>query len=82
MLTPREVLDLPHWQVRNSFAKVEHPVFGVVTLPITGKLSKTPLRVKWLSAAIGEDNDDVFQKYGLKRKGSGGPHRQGENGGS
>jgi len=68
MLTPREVMEQAHWQARSTFAKVEHPVFGVVTLPITGKLSKTPLRVKWISAAVGEDNAYVFEKYGLKKR--------------
>jgi CoA:oxalate CoA-transferase len=66
MLTPKEVLDQEHWKIRGSFAKAEHPDFGVVTLPVTGKMSKTPLRVKWISANIGEDNDYVFKKYGLE----------------
>ena len=59
-----------HWQVRGTFAKVDHPAYGIVTLPVTGKMSKTPLRVKWLSAEIGEDNAYVFNKYGLKPKGN------------
>jgi crotonobetainyl-CoA:carnitine CoA-transferase CaiB-like acyl-CoA transferase len=71
MLTPKEVLEQEHWQVRGSFAKVDHPAFGIVTLPITGKMSKTPLRVKWISAAIGEDNESIFKKYGLKPKEAG-----------
>ena len=65
MLTAKEVLQERHWQVRGTFSKVEHPAYGVVTLPITGKMSKTPLRVKWISANIGEDNDYIFKKYGL-----------------
>jgi len=68
MLTPREVLEQNHWQVRGSFPKVDHPAFGVVTLPVTGKMSKTPLRVKWISANIGEDNDYIFKKYKLEAK--------------
>lgn len=70
MLTPKEVLDQEHWRVRGSFAKVDHPAFGIVTLPVTGKMSKTPLRVKWVSADIGEDNAYVFHKYELKPKGN------------
>ncbi len=68
MLTPREVLNQDHWRVRNTFEKVNHPHFGIVTLPVTGKMSKTPLRVKWLSANIGEDNEYIFKKYGLQKK--------------
>jgi CoA:oxalate CoA-transferase len=66
MLTPKEVLEQEHWKIRGSFAKAEHSDFGIVTLPVTGKMSKTPLRVKWISANIGEDNDYVFKKYGLQ----------------
>jgi crotonobetainyl-CoA:carnitine CoA-transferase CaiB-like acyl-CoA transferase len=64
-VTPQEVLQEKHRQVRGSFTKIDHPAYGVVTLPVTGKMSKTPLRIKWSSAAIGEDNDYVFKKYGL-----------------
>jgi crotonobetainyl-CoA:carnitine CoA-transferase CaiB-like acyl-CoA transferase len=68
MLTPKEVLEQEHWKIRGSFAKAEHPTFGLVTLPVTGKMSKTPLRVKWISANLGEDNDYIYQKYGLVPK--------------
>lgn len=71
MLTPDEVLREEHWKVRGTFPQITHPSFGVVTLPTTGKMTKTPLRVKWISAAIGEDNDYVFEKYGLVQKTSG-----------
>ena len=69
MLTPKEVMEQEHWQVRGSFSKVDHPDFGIVTLPIAGKMSKTPLRVKWISANIGEDNDTIFKKYELNPRG-------------
>ncbi|HOJ52650.1 MAG TPA: CoA transferase [Syntrophales bacterium] len=62
MITPREVLDQEHWKVRETFAR-----FGVVVLPVTGKLSRTPLRVKWLSTQIGQDNDYIYEKYHLER---------------
>ncbi|MCX7982631.1 MAG: CoA transferase [Syntrophales bacterium] len=62
MISPREVTEQEHWQVRGTFAR-----FGVVTLPVTGKMSRTPLRVKWLSTKIGQDNDYIYEKYNLKR---------------
>ncbi|MBP7765801.1 MAG: CoA transferase [Syntrophaceae bacterium] len=68
MLTAKDVLQDKHWQVRGTFNKIEHPAYGVVTLPITGKMSRTPLRIKWISAGIGEDNDYIFKKYGLSAK--------------
>jgi len=61
MLTPEEVLREEHWQARNTFAQ-----FGIVTLPVTGKMSRTPLRVKWLSTQVGQDNDYVFKKFKLE----------------
>jgi len=71
MLTPKEVLEEKHWQVRGSFTKIDHPAYGIVTLPVTGKMSKTPLRVKWISADIGGDNKYIFKKYGLVTKATG-----------
>lgn len=68
MLKPSEVMKEKHWEVRSTFSKMENPSFGLVTIPVTGKMSKTPLRVKWISSEIGEDNDYVFKKYELKSK--------------
>jgi crotonobetainyl-CoA:carnitine CoA-transferase CaiB-like acyl-CoA transferase len=68
MLTPGEVLESEHWRVRRTFEQVNHPNFGIFTIPLTGKMSRTPLRVKWVSANIGEDNDYIFKKYGLKKE--------------
>jgi CoA:oxalate CoA-transferase len=70
MLTPKEVLESEHWQVRNTFKAINHPAFGIFSIPLSGGMSRTPLRVKWVSANIGEDNDFVFKKYGLKKKDS------------
>ena len=69
MLTPGEVLESEHWRVRRTFETVKHPTFGILTIPLTGKMSRTPLRVKWVSANVGEDNEYIFKKYGLKAKG-------------
>jgi crotonobetainyl-CoA:carnitine CoA-transferase CaiB-like acyl-CoA transferase len=67
-LTPKEVLESEHWRVRNTFEVINHPAFGIFSIPLSGGMSRTPLRVKWVSANIGEDNDFVFNKYGLKKK--------------
>jgi CoA:oxalate CoA-transferase len=68
MLTPNEVLDSEHWRVRHTFHTINHPTFGIFTVPVTGKMSKTPMRIKWVSANVGEDNEYIFKKYGLKTK--------------
>lgn len=65
MVSAKEVIDIPHWQSRNTFREVEHPVFGIMTLPTAGKMSETPPRIKWLSANLGEDNEYIAEKYGL-----------------
>jgi hypothetical protein len=31
-------------------------------------MSKTPMRIKWVSANVGEDNEYIFKKYSLKTK--------------
>jgi len=77
MLTPKEVLESEHWRVRKSFEAINHPTFGIFTVPLTGKMSRTPLRIKWVSAQIGEDNEYVFKKYGLKKESE---DRRGERG--
>jgi crotonobetainyl-CoA:carnitine CoA-transferase CaiB-like acyl-CoA transferase len=63
MLSPSEVLKVDHWQKRHTFVEIEASNFGVLTLPVAGNMSETPLRVKWVKAALGEDNDYVFEKY-------------------
>ena len=63
MLSPSEVLKVDHWQKRRTFVEIEASNFGVLTLPLAGNMSETPLRVKWVKAALGEDNDYVFEKY-------------------
>jgi crotonobetainyl-CoA:carnitine CoA-transferase CaiB-like acyl-CoA transferase len=73
MLTPREAADQPHWRERQAFVNVEHPRFGSFSLPMAGKLSDTPFRVKWVSVDVGEDNAYVSEKYGLRLNG----HRAG-----
>lgn len=65
MVTAGEAIQIDHWQKRNTFREIEHPVFGLVTLPTAGKMSETPPRIKWISANLGEDNEYVSKKYGL-----------------
>ncbi len=66
MLRPREVMEVDHWKARNTFFKVDDQYYGIFQVPVTGKMSKTPLRVKRISASIGEDTQQIFEKYGIK----------------
>jgi len=70
MLRPMEVMEVKHWGVRNAFFKVNDTYYGTFQVPTTGKMSKTPMRVKSISARIGEANDYIYEKYGLKVNGN------------
>jgi CoA:oxalate CoA-transferase len=66
-LTPTEVLQEKHWKVRNSIVEVEHPQLGKFMVPNSiPKMSESPPRIKWIRYGLGEDNDLIYKKYGLK----------------
>jgi crotonobetainyl-CoA:carnitine CoA-transferase CaiB-like acyl-CoA transferase len=66
-LTPSEVLKEQHWKVRNTLIEVNHPTHGKFILPASvPKMSKTPPRIKQIKCGIGEDNEFIYKKYGLR----------------
>lgn len=65
MLHPMEVMEVEHWKVRNAFFKADDKYYGIFQVPVTGKMSKTPLRIKRIAARIGEDTTYIFEKYGI-----------------
>ena len=62
MLRPAEVPEVRHWQERRTFVTDEQT--GAL-LPTAGRLSETPLRIKWVSTGVGADNAELADKYGL-----------------
>ena len=65
--TPAEVLKEKHWKVRKSIAEVEHPQLGRFMVPNSiPKMSESPPRIKWIRFGLGEDNELIYKKYGLK----------------
>ena len=52
MLPPSKVLEEKHWQERKTFQEIDAANFGMVTLPVAGKMSETPLRVKWVKTDL------------------------------
>ncbi len=65
-LKPREVLEEKHWEIRNSFLHTEIKEHGKVTIPsLPPRLSETPNKVERLKTGIGEDNEKVYNEYGL-----------------
>jgi CoA:oxalate CoA-transferase len=68
-LTPREVLEEKHWKIRNSFSEFDIKEDGKVTIPtLPPRLSESPSKVQWIKTGIGEDNNAVYEKYGLPIK--------------
>lgn len=65
-LSPREVREQKHWQVRQTFVDVDHPEVGKFTIPApVPRLSETPPRVESIRLGIGQDNDQVYHEFGL-----------------
>jgi crotonobetainyl-CoA:carnitine CoA-transferase CaiB-like acyl-CoA transferase len=66
--SPREVLGEEHWKIRKSFLEIDTAKNGRIKIPSpVPKMSESPPRVKNLECAIGQDNDDIYQKYGLTK---------------
>lgn len=63
--TPGEVLGREHWTERQTFVKINDPVYGELVIPNSTfkAMSKTPGRVKWACRAIGADNEFIYQKF-------------------
>ena len=66
--SPREVLKEDHWKIRNSFLEIDTAQNERIKIPSpVPKMSESPPRVKSLECAIGKDNDNIYQKYGLTK---------------
>ncbi len=68
-LTPREVLEEKHWKIRQTFLEQQHPVVGRFTIagPVP-KMSETPPTVRSVNYRLGEDNQTVYEQYGLSKR--------------
>jgi crotonobetainyl-CoA:carnitine CoA-transferase CaiB-like acyl-CoA transferase len=65
---PREVLEEKHWKIRNTFVEIDDPIYGKFIIPTSvPKMSETPPRIKWIKCGVGEDNEQIYKKYGLKK---------------
>ena len=65
-LSPREVLNEEHWEVRQSFADINVGGTKIKMPSSTPKLSDTPLRTKEIKCEVGAHNKQVYEKFGLK----------------
>jgi len=56
-----------HWNVRNDFLKVYDSKGNKFIIPAAiPKMSETPPRIKSTKCGIGQDNEKIYRKYGLK----------------
>ena len=64
---PHQVMEEEHWKVRKTFLKMEVPKFKEVIIPATPpQMSESPMRVKWIKGGIGEDDQEIYERYNLK----------------
>ena len=63
---PKEVMEEKHWNIRNDFIKVDDPEGSKFIIPAAmPKMSSTPPRIKSTKCGIGQDNEEIYRKYGL-----------------
>jgi crotonobetainyl-CoA:carnitine CoA-transferase CaiB-like acyl-CoA transferase len=59
-------LEEKHWKIRNSFLEFDIKDHGKITIPsLPPRMSESPSKTEWIKTGIGEDNDAVYEKYGL-----------------
>jgi crotonobetainyl-CoA:carnitine CoA-transferase CaiB-like acyl-CoA transferase len=63
--SPREALDVEHFQVKKMFVKIHDKNYGELLLPnsLFRFMSETPGRIKWACRPIGADNEYIYAKY-------------------
>ncbi|WAH37089.1 CaiB/BaiF CoA transferase family protein [Alicyclobacillus dauci] len=60
--TVKDMLEDPHYQAREMFVNVPHPIFGDFPMPgIVPKLTRTPGGIRWAGAEVmGQHNEEVY----------------------
>jgi len=57
-----DMLEDPHFQVRNAIVSVPHPDFGELKMQnVAPKLSETPGSIRSPSPALGQHNDEIYR---------------------
>jgi crotonobetainyl-CoA:carnitine CoA-transferase CaiB-like acyl-CoA transferase len=65
-LLPQQVLKEDHWKVRGNFIEVDIKNYGKINIPsLPPRMSESPSKIKWIKIGIGEDNEMVYEQYGL-----------------
>ncbi len=61
--TPKEVLEENYWRERGDFREMKVDGESITVIEPVWRLSKTPLKLKWLAKKVGEDNAYVYKKF-------------------
>jgi len=65
---PIDVLKEKHWQIRESFTEIEcNNGKKIKTGAPVPKMSASPPVIKWYKCDLGQDNEMIYQKFGLKQ---------------
>lgn len=57
-----EMLEDPHFKIRESIVRLPHPEFGEIAMQnVAPKLSETPGGIRWIGPDLGQHNADVYE---------------------
>lgn len=62
--SPEECMKDANWLERGMFTPVKDPVYGeVVVCQAQHKMTKTPIRTKWVCQPVGHENEAIYKEY-------------------
>jgi crotonobetainyl-CoA:carnitine CoA-transferase CaiB-like acyl-CoA transferase len=62
--SPQEAMKDANWLERGMFTPVKDPVYGeVVVCQAQHKMTKTPIRTKWVCQPVGYENEAIYKEY-------------------
>ena len=67
--TTEDLVNDPHWEAREFWAEVDHPVTGKVTYPgAPFKMKETPWQVSRPAPLLGQHNEEVYGELGYSKE--------------
>ncbi len=63
IVTPKEVLEENYWREREDFREMTVDGEKITVIEPVWRLSRTPLKLKWLAKKVGEDNGFVYKRF-------------------
>jgi crotonobetainyl-CoA:carnitine CoA-transferase CaiB-like acyl-CoA transferase len=62
--SPQEAMKDANWLERGMFTPVKDPIYGeIVVAQAQHKMTKTPIRTKWVCQPVGYDNERIYKEY-------------------